>query len=149
MSGAVIAAAWEPCPVLEVDALSMDSSSSAAVAYSYCPAPDGPGGDGWFDPRVAVAFAVAVGGVVLVAAPVVWVRRRRREMDARGMAIDWDKIAIDAESMDERRRARLETLGLWPGGVGRSARLGGMDGGRRGKGEGPGRDGFARLGSRL
>ena len=76
-------------------------------------------------------------------------RRRRREMDARGMAIDWDKIAMDAESMDERRRARLETLGLWPGGAARSAMLGGMDGGRRGKGEGPGRDGFARLGSRL
>ena len=144
--GAVIAAAWEPCPVLEVEALPIDSNPADRRAY--CPAPDGPGGDGWFDPRVAVAFAVAIGGVVLVAAPVVWVRRRRREMDARGMAVDWD--AMEAESMtDPRRRARLESLGLWPGGVGRSARLGGTDGGRRGKGEGPGRDGFVRLGSRL
>ena len=151
--GAVIAAAWEPCPVLDVEASSsIDSSSSAAVAEnrSYCPVDSSSsGGDGWFDPRVAVAFAVAVGGVVLVAAPVVWVRRRRREMDARGMAIDWDKIAMDAESMDERRRARLETLGLWPGGAARSARLGATDGGRRGKGEGGGGDGFVRLGSRL
>ena len=114
----------------------VDRFESSADRRAYCPAPDGPGGDGWFDPRVAVAFAVAIGGVVLVAAPVVWVRRRRREMDARGMAIDWD--AMDAESMDPRRRARLESARVVARRRGEEREAGGNGRGEEGEGRGAG-----------
>ena len=116
-------------------------------AGAYCPAWDG-GADDWFDPVVAIAFAGIIGGAVCIAVPVLWVRRRRAEMDAKGMSIDWE--AMDLERIDEKRRIRLESLGLWPEGEARSARLGrggGGGGGREGMGER--RDGFTELGSRL
>ena len=69
---------------------------------------------------VAIAFAGIIGGAAVIAVPVLWVRRRRAEMDAKGMSIDWE--AMDLERVDEKRRIRLESLGLWPEGEARSAR---------------------------
>ena len=87
------------------------TESCVLCAGAYCPAWDG-GADDWFDPVVAIAFAGIIGGAVCIAVPVLWVRRRRAEMDAKGMSIDWE--AMDLERVDEKRRIRLESLGLWP-----------------------------------